>query len=325
MRTYNIIGRVKSHEVDAETKEFTELASKGLAIKTLSYYQNELSRLNLKVYEPERFKIEKPTEEQISNELKNIAEHKYYKLFGNSKTQIEKFVSENHDSVLEKREKAWNEIKDFFEMIESDKEDIENEKFQKEYDKEYKKQEDYIIGETEYVEAALDKIFNNIKLPLDTVVEIDYKKEKQKAIINIEVPTHINIPTVKTSISAIYGRVSVKNKLVREIDDEKSKCIIGLAYYICSLVFSASANIIDIDITIWENEKEFGLMWAYVSRHQFTNPKRFTPLVDIYNWNHISNIRLMRGGTHIEPTISELFKNQIQKKRDIGSISNSTM
>ena len=49
---------LKAHDVDAQTIEFTELASKGVAIKTLSYYQNELSRLNLKVYEPENFKIE---------------------------------------------------------------------------------------------------------------------------------------------------------------------------------------------------------------------------------------------------------------------------
>ena len=107
------------------------------------------------------------------------------------------------------------------------------------------------------------------------------------------------------------------------MDDEKSKCVIGFAYYICSLVFSTSANIVDIDITVWENGKDYGLIWAYVSRHQFASPKRFSPLVDIYNWNHISNIRLMRGGTHIEPTAAEVLKNQIQSKRKIGSF-NST-
>ena len=37
MKTYNIIGKVKAHDVDAQTIEFTELASKGVAIKTLSY------------------------------------------------------------------------------------------------------------------------------------------------------------------------------------------------------------------------------------------------------------------------------------------------
>lgn len=323
MKTYNIIGKVKAHDVDAQTIEFTELASKGVAIKTLSYYQNELSRLNLKVYEPENFKIEKPTKEQISSELRNIGEHRYYKLFGSNNNQIEQFVSENQESVLEQREKAWNEIKDFFELVESDKEDSENEKFQKEYDKEYKKQEEYIVGEVEYVETALDRIFNNIKLPFDALVEINYNKEKQKAIVNVEIPPHIDIPTVRTNISATYGRISVKSKLVREMDDEKSKCVIGFAYYICSLVFSTSANIVDIDITIWENGKDYGLIWAYVSRHQFASPKRFSPLVDIYNWNHISNIRLMRGGTHIEPTAAEVLKNQIQSKRKIGSF-NST-
>lgn len=318
MKLYIITGKVKasSSNPDAQTLEFTELASKGLAIKPLSYYQNELGRLALKVYDPEVFLLDKPTEEQIQEELENVAEHKFYKLFGSNRTEVLKYVSDNQRNILEQREKGWNEIKDFFEMVEADKEQSENEKFQIEYDKEYTKQEDFILGETKYVENALDNIFWNIKLPFDTSIQVDYNKEKQRATVTVEIPTYIEIPTIKTNVSATYGRVSLKNKLVRELDDEKTKCVIGLAYYIASLVFSASANIVSIDISIWEKGKFDGLLWAYVSRTQFANPKRFTPLVDIFNWNHISNIRLVRGGTHIEATPAETFRAQINKKRE---------
>lgn len=319
MKQYINIGKVKasSSNPDAQTREFTELASKGRAIKPLTYYQNELARLTLKVYDPEVFSIKKPTEEQIQTELENIAEHKYYKLFGSNKTEVLQYVADNQRSALEQRENAWKEIKDFFEMIEADKEATENEKYQQEYNKEYKKQEDFIVGETAYVEKALDEIFNNIRLPFDTSIQIDYNKEKQIATINVEIPTYIDVPQIKTNVSATYGRVSLKNKLVRELDDEKTKCVIGVAYYISSLVFSTSANIVSIDITIWEKGKFDGLLWAFVSRTQFANPKRFAPLVDIFNWNHISNIRLVRGGTHIESTSAEMFRTQINKKREL--------
>ena len=46
--------------------------------------------------------------------------------------------------------------------------------------KEYKKQEDFIVGETKYVESALDNILGNIKLPFDTSIQVDYNKDKQK-------------------------------------------------------------------------------------------------------------------------------------------------
>lgn len=318
IKQYINTGKVKasSSNPDAQTLEFTELASKGRAIKPLVFYQNELGRLTLKVYEPELFLLDKPTEEQIQEELEDVAEHKFYKLFGSNKAEVLQYVSDNQRNILDQREKGWNEIKDFFEMVEADKEQIENEKFQLEYDKEYKKQEDFIVGETKYVESALDNILENIKFPFDTSIQVDYNKDKQRATIIVEIPTYIDIPTVKTNVSATYGRVSLKNKLVREIDDEKTKCVIGLAYYIASLVFSTTANIVSIDITIWEKGKYDGLLWAFVSRTQFSNPKRFTPLVDIFNWNHISNIRLVRGGTHIEATPAETFRTQINKKRE---------
>lgn len=62
---------------------------------------------------------------------------------------------------------------------------------------------------------------------------------------------------------------------------------------------------------------KFKFVWAFVSRTQFSNPKRFAPLVDIFNWNHISNIRLVSGGTHIESTPAEIFRTQINKKREL--------
>lgn len=317
MKSYDIKGRVKASlsNPDAITREFTELAGRSTSIQPSLYYRNELSRLSLKVYEPEPFYLEKPSKEQISNELREIAEHKYYRLFGSDKARIEQYISENIAVVLEQREKAWNEIKEFFDAVESEKEKVENRRLQKEYEKEFKKKHDYITGETEYVAASIDRTFINLKLPFDALVTFDYDKEKQLARLDVEIPSNINIPTVKTNVSATYSRTSVKNKLVREMDDEKSRTIIGFGYYLCSLVMSSSANIENIELTIRENETKCGVMWAYVPRENFSSPKQFNPLVDIYKWNHIANIKLVRGGTHIEPTDNETFTKQINNKR----------
>ena len=205
MKQYNVIGRIKasSSDPDAQTREFTELASKGISIKPLAYYQNELKKLSLKVYTPEQFALEKPTEEIIQKELEDIADHMYYKLYGSNNSKVVKFVADNQRIALEQREKGWNEVKDFFEKIEADKEATENEKFQQEYDKEYKKQGDFIVGNSEYVEVALNKIFaNDINLPFDAYISIDYNKDSQKAFVNVEIPSNLDIPTLKTNVSA---------------------------------------------------------------------------------------------------------------------------
>lgn len=318
MKTYNIYGKIKASvgDPDAQTREFTELAKKGIKIKQLSFYQNQLSRLTQKVYQPETFTLEKPTDESIQQELKEIAESKFYKLFGDNSTEVLNFVSQNQRGELERRESAWKEIKDFFDMIEADKTAIENEKFLDEYNREYFNQESFIVGDVQYVENALDTIFNKVYLPFDCTIEVNYKQQNQNAEINIEIPTYLNIPTLKTNVSATYGRVSLKNKLIKEQDDDNSMCIIGLAYYIATLVFSASANILKLEITIWEQGKANGHMWTSIKRDDMSNTGKFNPLVDVFNWDYVSNLRLIRGGTRLEPTPAQLFLKNISLKKE---------
>jgi len=318
MKRYNIYGRVKASagDPDAQTREFTELANKGKKIKQLSFYQNQLSRLTQKVYQPATFTLEKPTDENIQQELKEIAECKFYKLFGDNTDDVLNFVSQNQRGELERRESAWKEVKDFFDMIEADKAECENGKYLDEYNQEYSNQEAFIIGETSYVETALDTIFSNISLPFDCTVEVNYKQKNQKAEINVEIPTILNIPTLKTNISATYGRVSLKNKLIKEQDDDNSTCIIGLTYYLATLVFSASANILQIEISIWEQGKTNGLFWTSIKRDDISSTGKFNPLVDVFNWDYIANLRLLRGGTRLEPTPSQLFLKNISMRKE---------
>lgn len=328
MKHYTLIGKIKSHraELNRITLEFTELASKMIKIKPRSYYERALADMSPNVYQRKTF--QKPSEqeinEQVLSDLEQIANHKMFSLTKDTHDGIEKFVHENASNALKLRHDAYTEIENFYNQLEDDAENEANYQFQKDYEKQYEAKKNYVNGDDEIVRDAFDLKFDidlsEINLPFDLVISIDYNQENKIAWVELLIPQNLGLPTQKINVSANFGRVSVKDKLIREIDTETSKTIVGLAYYIASYVFDVSPNIEFVDLSILADNKSVGYLWVEYVRSKFARMTNVEPLTGIFDWEHICNIKIVRGGTRIDPIDIETLRNQVNllKRGNVG-------
>ena len=58
----------------------------------------------------------------------------------------------------------------------------------------------------------------------------------------IELQNDMNLPTNKTNILA-SGKISVKDKLVKEMEQFKTETIVSMIYYVAASLFNAAINI----------------------------------------------------------------------------------
>ena len=83
----------------------------------------------------------------------------------------------------------------------------------------------------------------------------------------------VPVAVMKADILA-SGKLSVKNKLVRELTNDQTRCTIGLLFLISSHVFSISPNIQTIRLSLWNRAKTHGYIWIEFDAPAFT---RLTP------------------------------------------------
>lgn len=327
MKKYTIQGRIKNSSgfPDEITKEFTDLVSRSVKVRDVAYYQTLLSGLKLNVYKPSKCALESPTRSDLESQLSYIGSQKYFKLFGSNDTAIEKYVADEIEEAILEREKGYSELVSFFNQLEADKEQQANQKYLEEYNKQKSEKEAYINGESQYVENAIEQLFNNnglLQIPFNALVQIDYNQSQQSARVDVEISLPLSIPTEKSSISPTYGRVSLKPKLVRERDDEFSKTIIGMTYLFAGHTFNLTANIKTVEVCVWERGRINAYLFIRFVRSSFSNLnyRLINPLQSIFDNDYVCDIKIVRGGTHIEP----IEPNEFKKKISLISSNSST-
>jgi hypothetical protein len=326
MNKYQIYGKIKSQfsDVTATTNEFVKLITKTKKIQLRSFYEKQMNNIKLQTYERKQYNSASKSEmrDAVIEDLRDEANHRYFSLTGHNADLVNKFVDDNKDKAVNERAEALSEVEQLFNNLEDETEAIANEKYQQEYDNQCAQFQSFIDGDEAIVVAKLDQTFDTngteIRLPFDATIKIDYLKDKGKAVVDIDIPTYLGIPTQKVNVSATYGRVSLKDKLVRELDDENSKTIIGLAFYIASFVFDVSPNINIVELSIWSGGFMSGLLWIRFDRSKFSGirPLSTDPLGAIFNWTYVCNIKVVRGGTRIDPIERNLFRKQINEQRE---------
>jgi hypothetical protein len=258
---------------------------------------------------------------QVEKDLKSVAVHERFTLTDNISNDVEEYVEDNKADSVSKRQKAYGEVRDFWDQLEDDAEAIANEQYEKEYQKQCDDMQRYINGEEQIVWQAFDRVFDSsedqVSLPFNIKLGIGYNKSEHKASVSVEIPSSLGIPTQRQNISATYGRISIKDKLVKEIDSDTSKTIVGLAYYIASIVFNVSPNIDFIELSVLSNNGTSGYLWIYFLRSKFIGlrPKGLDPLAGIFDWEYVCDMKIIRGGTRIDPIQISNFNDKVGMQR----------
>lgn len=196
-------------------------------IRGLDYYVSLKQSKVKSVYERRPMPIPEPTLVDIQNEIRALG-------------KIYKGIPSVED-ILSERKNAWRELYAFHNNVEDTLEEQVNLQFNDEYVTTCNQIDKIIAGPKDIVEKELKSGIQSIKVPCDVRVKVQYSQKEQLAVLSAVFPWDIPIPTTK-KVSHSRG-TSIKDKLQREIHQEESECIIGMAFLMGGKSFAASPNI----------------------------------------------------------------------------------
>lgn len=300
--------------------EFTAMHKKAARMQKLSEHQKKIDALSPQQYERETFPLSRPMREDVRRELEAEAEIRFSDLYEDKRKERTTFVNEHEKEAMAARLRAYEEIQSFFSDLQDDKEARANALFQKEYDRQKKEIEDYINGEISVTERNIRMILGELSLPYRVEISCDY--DEKSGLLNTDIEFHgdMNLPTNKTNILST-GKISVKDKLVKEMEQFKTDTIVSMIYYVAASLFNAAINVRTQRVTVWLDEKNEGLIWIQFDRDKFSklSMRTVNPMLNYYDWPRVDALRMVRGASQFDTMDVNSFRNAIaQAKAENG-------
>lgn len=294
--------------------EFTSMHKKAARMQKLSEYQKKIDALSPQQYERESFPLSRPRREDVRRELESEAETSIVALYEDKRNERAVFVNEHEKDAMAARLRAYEEVQAFFSDIQDDKETRANALFQKEYERQKKEIEDYINGEPSLTEQNIRMILGELTLPYRVEICCDYNENLGLLNTDIEFYGDMNLPTNKTNILA-SGKISVKDKLVKEMEQFKTETIVSMIYYVAASLFNAAINIRTQRVSVWLEGKREGLIWILFDRNNFSklSMRTVNPMLNYYDWPRVDALRMVRGASQFDPFDAVSFKNAIKQ------------
>ena len=281
--------------MDAVVSSYTNILEKCIMPQSLSLYKKRLEDLQLKRYARQPFHINQPTKESVMKELEMEGQQKFYSLFRSNARKIDNYVKENLENAFSSKLKQWNEVKLFFELVESTIEKKENEKYQQEYDKTKNELENFIYGPDSFVASSIREKCPGLTLPTDVNVTYDYNQQEGLIDVQVTVPDklQVSLPTQKFSLSSI-GKLQVRPRTAAEMDFMYTDFYIGIAFYVASSLFQITANIKNIRVSLVNAITNQYILWLSFDRERFSviNYKKAEVLNEAQT---IPNVLILRG------------------------------
>lgn len=228
--------------IEAYNNAFVQIAPKTSQILNRSVVEKKLNTLVLKKYSRVPFTLPKPNKLEVLVDLKKEADVKFYSVWKSNSSFKEKFISDQIDYEYNQRMLNWEDLNRYHDTIQDYLETLENKKYNQEYIVNKQSLEDELYGKEAYVKKKLQELSQKVKVPFDLSLDVDYRQKEGLINAVVTLPSLLNIPDKKV-VPLATGRISVKDKLKREYDEDTINTLIGLAYNIADHLFSLSVNV----------------------------------------------------------------------------------
>jgi len=187
----------KKHEIDAEFAKFIEIYKSTPEFLSADYWMQKVYELKHDIYMYNSFLKPEPTREialqkiteKANMEVKSI-------LFWTLKEKREKYVKDNVDECFTQMHKKWeHELKTHNEKEKDRELQIKNHNL--EVDRQLTEiKEDIIKGNPDYIRNEIEKILNNIVLPVD--FSLDYECINNCLLLDIDLPEIEDLPNSRS-------------------------------------------------------------------------------------------------------------------------------
>lgn len=306
---YNRVTMDMLHAYEAENRNYTSIHHNIPKIEDVAVYKKELMNLTPKKYTRHKFELPKPIKSEVEDDLRN--EVKYIN-FNDENVSEKEYIKESLNKLTEYRQQYWQEANELFEQIEDAKEERENKKYFTEYKREYNQKEEYINGEEDIVKEGINALCSTIEIPYNISISYTYNKVKHLLSVEMTFENGINVPVSKATILT-SGKISIKNKLVKEIIQDKTKSIISCAYYMAGKYFNVSPNILYIRMSIYDTNKQNPLLWVEFERDKLSKlrPLLTDIISDILGYPHVLNYKTKGDALELAIMNKTTFNNEV--------------
>ena len=248
---------------------YTRLSRKTPRLKRRASVESQLNKLTLKQYEREKFSLPMPRKTEVESDLQEEANHKFFSVWSSNSSKKSEFVSDTLEEEYNERISNWEELKRYHETIQSCVEAQANAEFLKEYNECKKTIEDELYGDDAYVNQQLFEANSklNFQIPFDVTLDVDYNKVDGIIDATASLPSLITIPD-KKAVPLTSGKISVKDKLKRELDADTANTLLGLSYYLAGHLFNLSVNVSIVRLSVVTGFSAY--YWVEFNRNSFS-------------------------------------------------------
>ena len=277
------------HAYEAETRAYTSLHRNMPSVESVVKLKNDLMILAPQKYKRGVFDFPKPTKDDIEKDLLEEARNINFDKTSISGHVDEKiFVKEHINEMIENRQHVWQEACDFFNKIEDAREERENAKLFAEYKTLYNNKKEYLEGKESTVKQELLNMSGKVSVPYNLSLSFAYSQAAHILETSIIVEDGISVPISKATILA-SGKISIKNKLVRETISEKTNSAVSLTYFLAAHLFNVSPNVQYLRLALYERNRQYPLLWVEFEREKFSRirPRMVDVISDILGYPNV--------------------------------------
>lgn len=302
------------HAYEEASNAYTSIHKNMAKVLPLSKYKQELESLTPQKYQRSTFALAKPTKSDIEEELRKEVQSINFNT-SDSTTHVEEktFIKEHLNHTIEERQNAWQEGYELFIKIENAKETKENALYYAAYKNLYNQKAEFIQGKQAVVEKELSVICSSLDIPYNVTLTYNYNQSMGLLEVEIIMEDGINIPATKATILS-SGKISIKNKLVKEMISDKSNSTVSLVYYLSNQLFHASPNIQYVRMALYDKNKQYPLLWVELDRERFSKTRSNTVnvLSDILGYPNVTNFKTKGDAIELATMAEATFKDSIK-------------
>lgn len=297
---------------DEQTLAYTQLHRRiKKTIFSKRSFENKVDKIVRETYVRRKFNLQEPTADEVIQDLRTEAEAIYHNS-PNKSAEVTKYINDNLADFLKDRKAKWQEARALFNEIENAQESKTNEVYQRKYDAERNEELSFVNGDPSKVEPAIENVLSGLDNPFSFDIQYFYSQADGTIAAEVELRNGVELPLQKGEMLA-SGKISVKNKLMREVAQQTTDTIFSFLFYLAWQLFATSPNIDHVKIAIWEGGKMNGFVWVDFSRTEFAKRISSTmiPSTEILCFPHVYDLRSKNSATVLSPIDSYKFKQLI--------------